>query len=340
MAKKKKQKTLEVKTITEEEIKKLLEQGKTVDSKTPPSIKIKSAKEKAKKKESAVKTTRTSRNQVLYQEEEKKEAAIGATKQQKFNFEENDVEDEMDSSFISPRKKKTKAVLVEEKVYPKGMLVFFGILLLGCFSFLGYHFLTFDHNKVQTVTKTKKIVTVSPNYLFLGDSITDFYDLEKYFPDEPVVNSGISGNTTEDILKNMKKRVYQYNPSKVFLLIGTNDLLREKSPDEIFQNIKKIIESIKTERGKATIYVESIYPVNSEMEDSGAANRKNEDIQEINEKLYAYCKAENIEFIDMYKLLQDENRNLKEDYTKDGLHLNDEGYKIVTKKLKEYLKED
>ena len=47
---------------------------------------------------------------------------------------------------------------------------------------------------------------VPDNYLFLGDSITDFYDLDKYYKDLPVVNSGISGNTIDDILKDMKKR--------------------------------------------------------------------------------------------------------------------------------------
>ena len=71
------------------------------------------------------------------------------------------------------------------------------------------------------------------NYLFLGDSITDFYDLDKYYEGLPVVNSGISGNTTEDILNDMKNRVYNYNPSKVFLLIGTNDLIHDISVDEI-----------------------------------------------------------------------------------------------------------
>ena len=54
------------------------------------------------------------------------------------------------------------------------------------------------------------------NYLFLGDSITDFYDLDEYYKDLPVVNSGVSGNTTADILNDMKNRVYNYNPSKYF----------------------------------------------------------------------------------------------------------------------------
>src|SRR5699024_7180642 len=45
------------------------------------------------------------------------------------------------------------------------------------------------------------------SYLFLGDSITEYYDLNKYFLDMPVVNSGVAGDTTEDILNDMKNRV-------------------------------------------------------------------------------------------------------------------------------------
>ena len=67
-------------------------------------------------------------------------------------------------------------------------------------------------------------VESNDNFLFLGDSITDYYPLEEYYDNLPVVNSGIAGNKTTDILSNMKERVYQYNPTKVFLLIGTNDI--------------------------------------------------------------------------------------------------------------------
>lgn len=310
MAKKKKQKKrAEITTITKEELDKLLEQEKK---------------------------TRTKRNEQLYQEQEKKEEDLAETKQQKFNFEENHVEDEMDMSFTSKRKKKEAITLIEKKVYPKTLLTVFSAILILTISFLGYHFITFDHNKVKTVTKTKKVVTVSPNYLFLGDSITDFYDLEKYFPDEPVVNSGISGNTTEDILNDMEKRVYQYNPSKVFLLIGTNDLLEEDRTDKVIENIKKIAKNIKEKRPLATIYIESIYPVHPEIS-AVVGSRKNSDIETINTALKKYCQQEKFTYIDVFKSLVDEDGTLNEDYTKDGLHLNDKGYTVVTKTMKSYL---
>ena len=178
---------------------------------------------------------------------------------------------------------------------------------------------------------------VPDNYLFLGDSITDFYDLDKYYKDLPVVNSGISGNTTDDILKDMKKRAYQYNPSKVFLLIGTNDLTHDKSNEEIVEGVEKIIEGIKENRPKAEIYLESIYPVNYKLSPKMVNVRKNDDIKEINEKLEDYCEDNDITYIDMYDLLKDDDDNFDSIYTDDGLHPNDEGYETITKKLKKYI---
>lgn len=179
------------------------------------------------------------------------------------------------------------------------------------------------------------------NFLFLGDSITELYPLEEYYDNLPVVNSGISGNKTTDILNDMKTRVYQYNPTKVFLLIGTNDLnsTDEDIVDVTFDNIKEIINEIKENRSNTTIYVESVYPVNSVIENNVVTNRTNKKVKELNKKLSNYCNKENCEYINLYDDLIDEEGNLKTEYTEDGLHLNSLGYVVITRELLPYLNE-
>ena len=189
-------------------------------------------------------------------------------------------------------------------------------------------------------TYEKELETIKDgytNYLFLGDSITEYYDLEKYFPGMPVVNSGIAGDTTEDILDDMKERVYDYNPSKVFVLIGTNDLRDDKSVEEVVENIKKIIEEIKQNKKVVEIYLESIYPVNKGINKSVVGLRDNDDINEINKQIEEYAKNEGVTFLNTHELLIDDDGLLNEDYTADGLHLNDEGYEVVTEEIMEYL---
>ena len=190
----------------------------------------------------------------------------------------------------------------------------------------------------------KEVPVVDDNYVFLGDSITDWYDLDKYFEGLPVVNSGVSGYSTSNILNNMNKMVYQYNPSKVFILIGINDLELKVDDNVVVNNIRKIVQGIKKNRRYAKIYVESIYPINNSDDDKieGSiinGNRKNSDIIDINNKLVKLTKEEGATYIDLHKELVDDNGLLKIEYTVDGLHLSSEGYEKVTEVLRKYINE-
>ena len=286
---------------------------------------------------------RTSKNDKLYD-----------TKNQKFNFEE--FEDNLDDTFLveykninrkrrsAKQKEINKALEKELKKETKEKQkkisnnknkksIIIVILLLLLLLFIPYHFISINR-KPKVIEKEKKVTVIDDNYLFLGDSITEFYDLKKYYKNLPVVNSGISGNVTKDILNDMNERVYKYNPSKVFLLIGTNDLEQEVSKDEIENNIEKIVKGIKENRPYAKIYVESIYPV----EEENAGKRKNKDIKEINKNIEKMCKKEHVDYIDMYSKLKDEDDKLKDEYSKDGLHISNKGYEEITKEIKKYLK--
>ena len=181
---------------------------------------------------------------------------------------------------------------------------------------IGIAFGFFTKEKIVTKEVEKEVKVVPDNYLFLGDSLTDYFDLESYFPNQPVVNSGIAGNTTDQILASMKTRVYDYNPSKIFLLIGTNDLRDGKS------------QEIQINRKQAEIFVESLYPVNASVS-SAVGIRSNETIQNINAQLQEYCNEKDLTYIDLYAKLQDEQGNLQTQYTVDGLHLSDMGYQNI-----------
>ena len=62
-------------------------------------------------------------------------------------------------------------------------------------------------------------------------------------------------------------------------------------------------------------------------------------IKKLNAALKIYCKNNDIEYINMYPKLVDKDGYLDKKYTDDGLHLNDEGYKVVTKVFKKYMEE-
>jgi lysophospholipase L1-like esterase len=175
--------------------------------------------------------------------------------------------------------------------------------------------------------------------VFLGDSITSRYDLNKYFPNYNVYNSGIAGNMTKDILENMENRVFAYNPTKVFVLIGTNDLVYSGlDNDGIKNNIEEIINKIYEKNSNIKIYLESIYPVNNSINKEIVETRTNDNIKDLNNKIEKICNNK-CTYINMYDNLTDKNGNMKRIYTVDGLHLNKIGYKVITNKLIKYLDE-
>ena len=167
--------------------------------------------------------------------------------------------------------------------------------------------------------------------VFLGDSITSRYDLNKYFPNYNVYNSGIAGNMN---------RVFVYNPTKVFILIGTNDLVYSGlDNDGIKNNIEEIINKIYEKNSNTKIYLESIYPVNNSLNKEIVETRTNENIKDLNNKIEKICNNNKCTYINMYDNLTDKNGNMKRIYTVDGLHLNKIGYKVVASKLTKYLNE-
>lgn len=175
------------------------------------------------------------------------------------------------------------------------------------------------------------------NIVFLGDSITEIYPLEEIFGKVPIVKSGISGYRTKDILEQLRKMVYQYNPTKVILLIGTNDYLDDLSPDEVASNIKEIVQEIHKHRKNTEIYIESIYPINKNLKKEMVANRDNEKIIETNNKIKDICQENNLTYIDMYNELIDEDGNFNKKYTYDGLHPNTLGYARISQVLSKYI---
>lgn len=221
----------------------------------------------------------------------------------------------------------------KNKFLIKLMLIIIIILVL----FIIIHFATFNHHKVKEVTKIKYKEVVSENIVFLGDSITHRYDLDKFYPNYHVVNSGVSGNKTSDILNDMYNRVYKYNPSKVFILIGINQLENDSEID-IFNSIIDIVNKIHKNRPLAKIYVESIYPVNKKVSDI-PRKKDNNKIKKINKFIKENAIKYKYVYINMYSELIDEEGNLKKEYTYDGLHISKEGFKIITKKLEKYIKD-
>lgn len=169
--------------------------------------------------------------------------------------------------------------------------------------------------------------------VFLGDSITIGYDLDKYFPNKNYINRGISGDITIGVLERLESNVLVIKPRRIVILIGTNDIGMKYPEDIIIDNYKKILNNIKSALPQTEIFVQQIYRVNEDiMTDT---NRKNKVINSVNSKIKALCAELGATCINPNKVLVAENEMLCPSFTGDGLHLNKHGYVQLTKFLKD-----
>ena len=98
----------------------------------------------------------------------------------------------------------------------------------------------------QANEQLKKQPPEPKRVVFMGDSITDLWRLEEYFPGKPYVNRGIGGQTTPQMLVRMYPDVIDLKPAVMVMLAGTNDIARNTGPmtsDMMQENIMAMTDS-------------------------------------------------------------------------------------------------
>ncbi|HVA99255.1 MAG TPA: GDSL-type esterase/lipase family protein [Bacteroidia bacterium] len=215
------------------------------------------------------------------------------------------------------------------------------IILLICFSIafavIGfYSFVTikriiiiheyFNQEKWNRLSKQyNQMKKVKHSTLFFGDSMTENF---KYLPDnDSVVNMGISGDFTEGLIKRITN-VTHFQPDKLFIMIGINDIVEKVPMSQIEKNYSQILDTIKTDCPQTKVFIQSTLPtegLKSLLSSSQSINKK---VEKLNAFLKAEAKNRNLVFINMYPDFVDKNNELKKEYSKDGVHLTKKGYDV------------
>lgn len=171
-----------------------------------------------------------------------------------------------------------------------------------------------------------------PRVVFLGDSITQGWPLNEYFPDRDFINRGISGQTTSQMLGRMQTDVIQLRPAAVVIHGGTNDLARGV-PLEIIQNNLRMMATLAEANGIKVILA-SLLPVHDYNKDQDpryerTRQRPPRRIVELNDWLRAFCKERRYGYVDYHSRMVDANGLLRADLSDDGLHPNPAGYRVM-----------
>lgn len=163
--------------------------------------------------------------------------------------------------------------------------------------------------------------------VFLGDSITEGAEWNELFPDLPVRDRGISGDTTAGVLARLDT-ITASRPAAVFLLVGTNELAPSLDPAPSLARQREILARIRRESPDTRVFVQSLLP-------RAAAYR--ERIESYNAALRDICREAGTGFIDLYPAFLAADGSLRDELTFDELHLNGAGYRRWRELLLPYL---
>lgn len=174
--------------------------------------------------------------------------------------------------------------------------------------------------------------------VFFGDSITDLWHLDEYFPGKPYINRGIGGQTTPQMLIRFRQDVIDLHPKAVVILAGTNDIAGNTGPmrlEDIEADYASMAELARA-HGIKVIY-SSLTPVNNYTPQAKDffAQRPPAKILALNRWLKNFCheaapnNAKNCIYLDYFSAMVDDKGLLNKGLANDGLHPNAAGYRIM-----------
>ena len=193
----------------------------------------------------------------------------------------------------------------------------------------------------------KESPIVKSDIVFLGNSLTQGGKWSEYFPKTStklskkggaIRNRGIIGDDAQGIYDRLNQ-ILPGKPSKIFLLVGVNDISHHISGDSIKILVERVVERIRRESPKSKLYLQSLLPYNAHKSIYKNMKGKTDVVREVNVKLEEIAKEYKIKFIELYNYFTEPNSfELKPELTRDGLHINADGYAIWQEQIEKYVK--
>lgn len=159
--------------------------------------------------------------------------------------------------------------------------------------------------------------------VFTGSSSVRLWrKLQEEFSDHQIINSGFGGSQASDLLYFIDELILSYNPKKVFIYEGDNDLWAKKRPADVLDTTADIIRRIKAKNASTQVILISAKPSISRWKIRGKYKR-------LNRKMERFTQDDpNLFYVDVWKPMLNK-RKLKTDiFIEDGLHMNQKGYDI------------
>lgn len=187
---------------------------------------------------------------------------------------------------------------------------------------------------------------MTKKYVFLGDSLTYGYGVNpkdnwvnklKDSSNLIINNRGINGSTTTDMLVRFQKDVLNLNPTSLFIMGGTNDLLSNRTVQSIINNIELMIKDSLSNNIEVIIGIPpNIIPevANRLFMKCDTYNYCKESLPILRDLLIELCNTYSLKYIDFYEVTQNTD-NIEILYL-DGIHFNPQGQDLLFKTAQQH----
>ena len=169
-------------------------------------------------------------------------------------------------------------------------------------------------------------------FVFLGDSLTQKWDRrlwERYFAPRGALNAGVNGDRTEHVLWRIEHgNIDRQQPTIAVLLIGTNDIGRNRSADIIAEGVRDILTVLRSRLSTTRILLLGVLP-RSEWPSSDRRRQ----VTEVNRLIGTCADREHVFYADVGNVLLDSAGRLIPEVSPDGVHLSEHGYDLLTARL-------
>ena len=156
--------------------------------------------------------------------------------------------------------------------------------------------------------------------ILVGDSLSMWFPSQSLPYGQLWLNQGISGENSGQILKRLSAFA-KTRPNTIYVMAGTNDLRQGASDRIILDNIRQIVRRLRSNHPQAQVVVQSVLPTRLK-------NIPNERIYNLNQQIAAIAQQEGTGFLNLYSVFADEQGQLQQDLTTDGIHLSRRGYQV------------
>lgn len=199
-------------------------------------------------------------------------------------------------------------------------------------------------NRFREMNKT----VVPGNIVCAGSSLMEMFPVNKLAEEagceKIIYNRAVGGFVTDELLENMDVCIMDLKPGRLFINIGTNDLSNPAvTIDALIANYEKILTIVEDTFPQTEIYLMAYYPVNYEAAAEEMKEclkiRNNERINQANMRVKEMAQKHSERYIYVKLMLKDEEGRLKAEFTIEGLHINEQGYRAMFPDFLTYVNE-